>query len=136
MLDYLNRQWFAGYLVCIALCSITLFYIPLHLGLGIPLARLVQPYGIFCLLSLPMTRGIYWAQPLLKQGRSAPICLVMSLYGAAFFVSSVYYGTKLGFFEPEALTRNYSMAVVAGLGLPWLGPFLHRALHSYMDKAT
>ncbi len=128
MWDFLNRNWVAGYVSTMAICSITLFYLPLHLVLGIALPNLYQPYAVFCVISLPMSKGVYWAQPLLKEGRTRPIYLVMSLYMVAFLVSSVYFGTDFGFFDPDQLARNYFLAALFGFGAPWAGYYLHRKL--------
>ena len=127
MWSYLNKHWFAAYLACTALCSITLFYVPLHLVLGIPPTKLLEPYGAFCLVSLPTARGIYWAQPILVNKDDArPLYLVMSLYAAFLYVLVVFYGETLGFFDQGNSARNYLLAVSFGLFPPWVGYYLWR----------
>lgn len=123
---YFNRNWLAAYLLIMPIGSITIFFLPLHVLLGISVRKLLPAFGVFCLIGLPLARGVYWAQPQIKQGRIRPLYTVMSLYIGTFFLLSVFFGTTWGYFDAAHWLRNTILAATVGFGFPWLGYFLRR----------
>jgi hypothetical protein len=127
VLKYLNRHWLVASLAILPILAVTLFYLPLHLGLGVPVHKLYAPFLIFCLIEPSFCRAIYWAQPILvRTGDTRPLYLVTCLYAAVFLLGGAFFGTRFGFFDAANLTRNCIVAAILGLSVGPLGYYANR----------
>jgi hypothetical protein len=129
VLNYLNRHWFVSSLAFLPILAVTLFYLPLHIFLGIPISKLYIPFAIFCPIEIATWRAIYWAQPILaRTGDTRPLYLVMSLYAAVMFLGVAFFGTSFGFFSAAKLMRNCAIATLLGLSSGPIGFYANRWL--------
>jgi hypothetical protein len=137
MWDYLSRHWIVASLALLPILWVTLFYLPLHVVLGVPVSKLYAPFAVFCLGEPPFTRAIYWAQRIsVEEGDTRPLYVVACLYFAMFFLGAAFFGTRLGFFDATNLARNCILAVFLGLSLGPLGYYANRWIFPRNSKGT
>lgn len=106
----------------------TIFYCVLHLGFGIPVARLVEPFVVTSVISIVLTGPLlYWARKReVVFGDLRAHFFGLGLYSLILCLAYVCYSVRLGFLSAREATEYYTFLPIFVAVVTLLGFYVHR----------
>jgi len=113
-------KWMMASVLCIPLVGLTTFYGLLHIGFGVPLSRLVEPFGVVAALVLLFGPLMYWAATHTWLFRDFRKRMILVATGFLWLLSMVgiHYSGELHIMAREDMLPTYGItSAIVALGV-------------------